>query len=232
MEESSKNRNINNTKEISNPKEIEKYIHLKYINMSHNKIEDITNLYQLPSVIFLDISYNLIKNIGQLKNTFLKNCIYINMSHNIIKNVEDVKLKSILEFDLSYNNIDSLDIHISYTVKKLIISNNNIKKLSFKNMLPNLEFLDISSNPIENLEFYEDTPNINVLKINNNSTIPMNQLIYLNNLKFLKHLDMENYLYFKDKSYKEVKQILLENTKDINLLTFNGNRIVNKMMKN
>ncbi|SBS84103.1 leucine-rich repeat protein, putative [Plasmodium ovale] len=213
------------------PKEMEKYVHLKYVNMSHNKITDIENLYKLNNIIFLDLSYNLIKKLGNLKSIYLKNCLYMNMSYNLIKIVEDIKLKNIMEIDLSNNEIDNLNIYCSNTVKKLILSNNNIKNIHFKNILTNLEFLDISSNPVENLQFYEIAPNINTLKINNNCTLPINQLCYLNNFKNLESLDMENYLYFKDISYKEVKQILLQNSKDLNLIKFNGNRILSKTTK-
>ncbi|CRH00335.1 leucine-rich repeat protein, putative [Plasmodium relictum] len=215
-----KNKNIDNI-----PKEIEKYKHLKYINMSNNKISDIKNLCLLPNIIFLDISFNLIENLKGFKKKCLENCIYINISHNLIKNIEKVNLKSIIEFDLSYNNINNLNIYFSNTIKKLNLSNNCIKNLNFKNKLTNLELLDLSSNPLENLDFYEITPNLNFLKINNISTLPKDQLKSLNNFKFLEYLDMDNYFYFKDISYKEIKKIILSNTKDINLLKFNGKRI-------
>ncbi|GAW81225.1 leucine-rich repeat protein [Plasmodium gonderi] len=218
-----KNKNLDHI-----PKEIEKYIHLKYINMSHNKIEDIDMLYELNNVVFLDISYNLIKNLKKIASLCLKNCVYLNLSHNLIKNVEDIKMTNIIELDLSYNNIEKMNIYFSNTVKKLNLSNNNISNLDFKNKLNDLESLDLSSNPIKNLEFFEITPNINYLKINNNTTLPISQLANLNSFKGLQYLDMQNYLYFKDISYEEVMQILIKNTKDIKLKMFNGKLIDNK----
>ncbi|ANQ08409.1 Uncharacterized protein PCOAH_00027990 [Plasmodium coatneyi] len=215
-----KNKNLNCI-----PKEIEKYKHLKYINMSHNKIEDIDKLYNLSNVVFLDMSNNMIKAIKKVASDCLKNCVYMNLSHNLIKKVEDIKMENLIELDLSHNNIESMNISLSSSVKKLNLSNNNIKTLALKNQLANLEFIDLSSNPIENIEFSEISPNINYLKINNNSTMPMSQLSNLNNFKQLHHLDMDNYLHFKDISYKEIKQILEANTKDIDLQKFNGNRI-------
>ncbi|CRG96514.1 leucine-rich repeat protein, putative [Plasmodium gallinaceum] len=219
-----KNKNIDNI-----PKEIEKYRHLKYINMSNNKISDIKNLCLLPNIVFLDISFNVIENLKDFKKNCLENCLYINISHNLIKNIEKICLKSIIEFDLSYNNISNFNIYFSNTIKKLNLSNNYIKNLSFKNKLTNLEFLDLSSNPLENLDFYENTPNLNFLKINNISTLEKDKLKSLNNFKFLEYLDMDNYFYFKDISYKEIKKIIITNTKDINLLKFNGRRILNKI---
>ncbi|EAA20155.1 hypothetical protein [Plasmodium yoelii yoelii] len=116
-------------------------------------------------------------------------------------------MKNIIELDLSYNNIENLDIYFPESLKKLNMSNNNIKNICFKNKLPNLELLDISSNPIENLNFYEIIPNIKTLKLNDN-------------------YNMENYLHFKDISYTEIKQILFQNTPDVILKKFNGNIII------
>ncbi|VUZ96145.1 leucine-rich repeat protein [Plasmodium vivax] len=215
-----KNKNINCI-----PKEIEKYKHLKYINMSHNKIEGIDKLYSLSNVVFLDLSNNSIKAVKKMESNCLKNCVYMNLSHNMIKKVEDIKMKNLIELDLSYNSMDSMNISLPSCLKKLNLSNNNIKKLALKNQLANLEAIDLSSNPIENIDFSEITPNINYLKMNNNSSMPMSQLSNLNSFKGLQRLDMENYLHFKDISYKEVKQILVANTKDIALQRFNGNRI-------
>ncbi|KJP85101.1 hypothetical protein AK88_05270 [Plasmodium fragile] len=218
-----KNKNLNCI-----PKEVEKYKDLKYINMAHNKIEDIQILYRLSNVVFLDMSNNMIKAIKKMGTNCLKNCVYMNLSHNLIKNVEDIKMLNLIELDLSHNNIEGININLPSSVKKLNLSNNNIKTLALKNQLANLESIDLSSNPIENIEFSDITPNIKYLKINNNSTMPMSQLSNLNKFTRLRHLDMDNYLYFKDISYKEIKQILEANTKDIDLQEFNGNRIDGK----
>ncbi|CXI39488.1 leucine-rich repeat protein [Plasmodium berghei] len=208
------------------PKEIIEYIYLKYIDMSHNKIENISNLYKLDNILFLDTSYNLINNLDEIKSMYLKNCIYMNISHNSINIIKDIKMKNIIELDLSYNNIENLDIYFPESLKNLNMSNNNIKNICFKNKLENLELLDISSNPIENLNFYEIIPNIKTLKLNDNYSLPINNLSELNNFKNIQFLDMENYLHFKDISYTEIKQILFQNTPDVILKKFNGNIII------
>ncbi|VWU52136.1 leucine-rich repeat protein [Hepatocystis sp. ex Piliocolobus tephrosceles] len=204
------------------PEEIVKYTHLKYINMAHNKIKNITILYELNYIICLDLSYNSIEKLEKLEKIYLKNCLYMNISHNLIKIVEDIMIKNIIELDLSYNTIEEINIYLSATLKILILSNNNIKNLNFKNNLPNLVLLDISSNPIENLNFYDLTPNINELKINDNSTIPIEQLSNLNHFKYLKSLEMKKFDSFKDMSYDEIKEMLLKNTQQIKLSQFNG----------
>ncbi|CAD2092330.1 leucine-rich repeat protein [Plasmodium vinckei lentum] len=208
------------------PKEIINYIYLKYINLSNNKIENISNLYKLDNILFLDISYNLINNLDEIKSLHLKNCIYMNISHNSINIINDIKMKNIIELDLSYNNIENLNIYFPETLKNLNMSNNNIKNICFKNKLENIELLDISSNPIEDLNFYEIIPNIKTLKLNDNYSLPINNLSELNHFKNIQFLDMENYLHFKDKSYTEIKQILFQNTPDVNLKKFNGNLII------
>ncbi|SOV23536.1 leucine-rich repeat protein [Plasmodium sp. DRC-Itaito] len=210
------------------PKNIIKYIHLKYINLSHNNIKDLVYLYVLPDIIFLDVSYNMLKEIVELKKDHLKNCIYINLSHNLISHMNNIFLNNLVEFNISYNSINNINIYLSNTIKILNLSNNNIKNINFKNTLYNLLDLDISSNPIENLDFYRFIPNLVVLRINDNTTISMDKLKNINNFKSLQSLFMKNYLYFKDISYKEVKQILLQNSKDIHLLSFNGNHLYKK----
>ncbi|ETW35721.1 hypothetical protein PFTANZ_03593 [Plasmodium falciparum Tanzania (2000708)] len=210
------------------PKSITRYIHLKYINLSHNNINDLVHLYFLPNIIFLDVSYNMLKEIVELKKEYLKNCIYINLSHNLISHMNNIFLKNLLEFNISYNTINNINIYISNTIRILNLSNNNIKNINFKNKLNNLLDLDISFNPIENLDFHTLMPNLVVLRINDNSTISMDKLNNLNNFKCLQSLFMQNYLYFKDISYKDVKEILLQNSKDIHLLKFNGNRLNKK----
>ncbi|CDO65263.1 leucine-rich repeat protein [Plasmodium reichenowi] len=210
------------------PKSITRYIHLKYINLSHNNINDLVHLYFLPNIMFLDVSYNMLKEIVELRKEYLKNCIYINLSHNLISHMNNIFLKNLLEFNISYNTINNINIYISNTIRILNLSNNNIKNINFKNKLNNLLDLDISFNPIENLDFHTLMPNLVVLRINDNSTISMDKLNNLNNFKCLQSLFMQNYLYFKDISYKDVKEILLQNSKDIHLLKFNGNRLNKK----
>ena len=124
-----------------------------YVNLSHNKIRDISafkdKAFDMRSIINLDLSYNRIKYISSL--------------------YEYEKLKIL---NLSSNKIEELmDFKLLRSLEDLNVSNNRIKKIEPLIDLSHLKYLDITNNDIEDIE--------NVLFIKNLLNVKYNKDIFM-----------------------------------------------------
>ncbi|XP_026752440.2 LOW QUALITY PROTEIN: protein artichoke-like [Galleria mellonella] len=125
----------------------------------------------------LDLSNN---KILAIKSVIYKNCIYpiesLNFSKNIIHNISQEAFKtleSLVDLDLSYNNLNYIDFNISYLNKlEIYVSHNQIKKITklvLKN-LTSLKILDLSQNAIIEIEnnSFDDLLSLETLYLNDN----------------------------------------------------------------
>lgn len=101
---------------------------LQYIDLSNNKIEDISNLIQCKNLETLLLGNNKIKKLCDI--SLFPALKSLNVSNNQIKKTADLDSNSLVYFN---------------------ISNNKIRNINHINGLPNLEFVDISGNYIKDL---------------------------------------------------------------------------------
>lgn len=111
---------------------------------------------------YLDMSFNNIQSLDQYNYEFaLDNLQVLNLSHNEIKEINENFFNyviSLVELDLSYNKLSSLEsiqkdfvLNQLIQLRKLDLSHNSLKTLphdSFERF-KNLQFLDISYNPFQ-----------------------------------------------------------------------------------
>ena len=130
------NKNIGNL-ELNLLSEVE-FKNLEEINLSNNKISNITPIKNFKSLKKIDLSSNKIKDIKALKEISKnnKNLENINLSNNSIKDVEILKeniFPCLIEVNLDKNNIIKKDIE---EIIKILNTNKEIKRMNkdFSNM--------------------------------------------------------------------------------------------------
>ena len=170
-----------------------------YVNLSHNKIRDISafkdKAFDMRSIINLDLSYNRIKYISSL--------------------YEYEKLKIL---NLSSNKIEELmDFKLLRSLEELNISDNRIKNIEPLLALSHLKYLDITKNDIEDIEdilFIRNLLNVKYDK-DNLKYISINTENNSKDVKKLQSLFRDTYLPEKweilDSEKKSIKEIEIKN---------------------
>jgi hypothetical protein len=142
---------------------LEKLSGLQSLDLSSNKISDISFLEKLMGIKSLDLSYNHISSISFIEN-----------------------LKDLESIDLSYNQItDVRFIENLEHLKSLDLSRNRISNYSFLKNLKHLEFLDLSGNQISNYGFLENLVSLKSLDLSRNQ---ISNYSFLKNLRGLESL--------------------------------------------
>ncbi|CAL6002789.1 leucine-rich_repeat domain-containing protein [Hexamita inflata] len=169
-------------------------INLKFVDLSHNDIENLSVLGTLKYLESLYIGHNKIKlynpdNISSLKNLtdlkclglncnniqdissliFLLNLEKIVLSNNQISDISVLKtLISLKEVDLSYNSINNF-YYIKYLInlKKLSLGSCNLIDISFLKTLTNLQDIYMEENMIVNISALKGM-NLNYLNLMEN----------------------------------------------------------------
>ncbi|KAK0044157.1 protein toll [Biomphalaria pfeifferi] len=113
-----------------------KYVFLNYLSLAHNRIQDLSPMYDLPG------------------NTGVPDINIINLSYNDISEVHSLRDMGRLKIlDLSHNKIHEISgnafVNLKY-LNTLFLGNNRLFKLDLQMLLPssNLEKLDVSHNYI------------------------------------------------------------------------------------
>ena len=165
---------------------------LRKLDMSHNKIENLTSYF-----------YNLI------------NLTYLDLSNNRISSLsEDIsKLKKLKYINLNFNNISSLPKSISNLedLRSFSITNNRLKSLpeSFKRLIK-LESLILTNNKLEIFpQVFKSLKNVKRLYISDNPIEDFYEIFYLN-LNFEKKMSLteahlDNIYSFKHTIFKDFK---------------------------
>lgn len=119
---------------------------LERVVMHHNQIEFLKKS-NLQRIVYLDLSYNNIKNFDQLKWTNYE-LTTLNLSHNALENIGGllIDLANVGIVDFSYNKLNTLiaeDFKNSRNIKILNLQHNNIVSFQFE-MLNHRMFYEMS----------------------------------------------------------------------------------------
>lgn len=143
-------------------------INLKVLDLSFNKLKKLSRLSSQVNLEKLILNHNLIEHTTHLHITSnkLNKLKILNLNNNQLKYIENYTfghLKNLLDLDLSYNQIEKIDVdafHISNTslygpglLEKIDLSNNALTQLknNLFNYLTNLRFLKLNNNKLTNL---------------------------------------------------------------------------------
>lgn len=153
---------------------IEKLSNLLYLELSNNKIENLSFLKKTNLLQVLKLSYNNLKS--PLQDFYhLKDLVYLDLSNNKIENLpnEIKNLSSLKVLILDYNNLTIVPNEIGElaNLEKLSLRGNNISNVPvelFK--LTGLKWLDLSGTNIKSLPIEIINSNIERLEISSKTT--------------------------------------------------------------
>ncbi|ODV63066.1 leucine-rich repeat domain-containing protein [Ascoidea rubescens DSM 1968] len=149
--------------------QVNKFLNLKYLNLSHNKIYNVKYLSKnLIHINHLNLSYNEIYSIDHLSHLINLKCL--NLGHNHISKIENLSaLINLKTVNLSLNQITKIEQLSNLT--NLIVLNLNSNKIDIiENLdyLTNLEYLNLSYNKINEIKQLPDLKNLKQFYLNNN----------------------------------------------------------------
>lgn len=183
------------------PKELKVFGNLQEIVMNHNKIENFSLDSTLINVVYLDVSYNIIRNLSGLQH--FPNLVVLNLTSNSIHEIREEYFENersnLQELLLDNNFIEFIPIRILLNFPKLkifSIANNKLRKLiptTENYRTTEIEYLNLGSNSLDDIpfNFLKWFPFLKTLKLNNNklSYLRSGTFARLNNLQ---HLDLSN----------------------------------------
>lgn len=185
------------------------------------------DIYLLKNLISLDISMNKLRDISDIY--YLSNLENLNLSNNIIESIpyEITKLTRLRNLDISSNNIKDLpnSIRTLSNLESLNLNSNLLNKIPESIFyLNNLEFLSLKGNylievpyNITNLKFLKD---LNIDISTNNNLLMINSLINIFKIKSLMNLDIslskEVNLPTTNLFLKKIKNVKITITSDSN----------------
>lgn len=205
------------------------------MNLSHNHLTNIDALGQLPYLMFLDVSFNNLRDVLTFKAPFY--LTYVNYSYNEVEEIGDLSgFWSIVNFNLSYNNIRVIQglENLKY-LRYLDLSNNKITKFeNLNNMnlltlnlnnnmieeteegenvglktLRNLLKLHMSNNHLSSLKFFEGAKSIQSIYMMSNLLEDITEMYHLRSLLSLIELDLRHNALSTSKHYFAISVYIL-----------------------
>lgn len=169
------------------------------LNLTSNKILDISPLEKLTQLKYLNLRSNEIKDISVLASLTQLN--YLNLGDNQITDVSALREQTQLrELDLSFNRIK--DISALAELKQLIklkLSNNFIDNITFLSNITELSYLSLADNQINEITVLGKLQKIKYLNLNGN---------IINNTNILKKLENIDELYLSRTGIRDISFLL------------------------
>ncbi|CAL6026011.1 Conserved_hypothetical protein [Hexamita inflata] len=169
-------------------------VNLSYLNLSNNKINNISAIKQLTNLQILELWHNQISDITPLaKLTLLTELI---LGENKISDISSLnQLSKLQKCDLQSNNLDDIAVFKNWTsIQVLELGRNYIKDISVFNRCQNhnkLKILQLSGNILTDISPIRMLKSLEDLDISVNSVISIQDLSLLSNLV---KLDVNNCL--------------------------------------
>jgi len=142
------------------------YENLVQIALNNNELNRVNFNVELKNLIHLDLSYNKIK-VLHLKNLpNLKNLI---VNNNRLESFNCGDLPSLIFCNLSFNNLNDIDIDVLYNATNINLSyNRRLTNITFNRQFNNLMKLDVSNCNLSKLDLL-DNPKLETLNIQENN---------------------------------------------------------------
>lgn len=180
---------------------IKNFQNLKYLNLSKNKINFISDIRPEIKLLSIDISDNLFESIPFELIYSSQNIEFINLSRNKIKSLDflrNANCSNLNYFDASHNLIELVfpqDFHKCTSLTSLILSSNRIRIMEFP-YLEKLSLLDVQNNYLVylNRATLINLPNLKKFYATNNKILVLDSSSFNNNSQLIElHLN-RNYL--------------------------------------
>ncbi|XP_029089673.1 leucine-rich repeat and guanylate kinase domain-containing protein isoform X2 [Monodon monoceros] len=187
------------------------YIHLQKLDLSVNKIEDLSCVSCMPYLLELNASQNKLTTFFNFKPP--KNLKKVDFSYNQISEMCDLSAyESLTKLILDSNEIAEINglelcsslTHLSLAknkittinglgmlpIKILCLSNNQIEKITGLDDLRVLQILDLSHNQISSLQGLESHDFLEVINLEDNKIAELGEIEYIENLRLLRVLSL------------------------------------------
>ncbi|XP_068406207.1 leucine-rich repeat and guanylate kinase domain-containing protein isoform X1 [Eschrichtius robustus] len=187
------------------------YIHLQKLDLSVNKIEDLSCVSCMPYLLELNASQNKLATFFNFKPP--KNLKKVDFSYNQISEMCDLSAyESLTKLILDSNEIAEINglelcsslTHLSLAknkittinglgmlpIKILCLSNNQIEKITGLDDLRVLQILDLGHNQISSLQGLESHDFLEVINLEDNKIAELGEIEYIENLRLLRVLSL------------------------------------------
>ena len=167
---------------------IEYFAGLSWLELSGNRIVDLTPISQLNSLEYLDLSGNRIVDLTPISQ--LNSLSWLELSGNRIVDLTPIsQLKNLYYLNLSGNQIDDDDLTLISqlnSLRSLELSGNRIVDLTPISQLKNLYYLNLSGNQIDDDDLTLISQlNLQHLELSGNQIVDLTLISQLNSLEYL-----------------------------------------------
>lgn len=139
---------------------LENFVSLRSINISKNKVSDLSPLSKLQSIVEINCSKNLIESLDPLSS--LQTLKVLIASENRIKDITKPLSKSLIEIDLSNNQLENFEFlqdKLGAKLQSLDISGNNITEIR------SLKYIAVFTQLVSiNVGLVDPNPELKVIK--------------------------------------------------------------------
>uniref|UniRef100_A0A673T3T0 Leucine-rich repeat and guanylate kinase domain-containing protein n=1 Tax=Suricata suricatta TaxID=37032 RepID=A0A673T3T0_SURSU len=183
------------------------YVHLQKLDLSVNKIEDLSCVSCMPYLLELNASHNKLTTFFDFKAP--KNLKKVDFSCNQISEMHDLSAyQALTKLILDSNKIEEISglelcgalMHLSLAnnkitsinglgvlpIKILCLSNNKIEKITGLEDLKALQLVDLSHNKISSLQGLENHDFLEVINLEDNKIAELSEIEYIENLPLLR----------------------------------------------
>uniref|UniRef100_F6R7R2 Leucine rich repeats and guanylate kinase domain containing n=1 Tax=Macaca mulatta TaxID=9544 RepID=F6R7R2_MACMU len=187
------------------------YVHLQKLDLSVNKIEDLSCVSCMPYLLELNASQNNLTTFFNFKPP--KNLKKADFSHNHISEICDLsayhaltklildgneieeisgleKCNNLTHLSLANNKIMTINGLNKLPIKILSLSNNQIETITGLEDLKALQNLDLSHNQISSLQGLENHDLLEVIDLEDNKIAELREIEYIKNLPILRVLNL------------------------------------------
>ena len=157
--------------------------HLTQLTIAQCGLSDISPLANAHGLLYLDLSYNSIRDIGPISS--LANLKALHLAHNALTDLTVLSnLTSLETLNVSYNSLTSIaPICANLSLVELNAGNNLLVSLGALDNLPNLKILDLDHNALTDVSVLGNCTVLEELNVSNNSLTDISALAPLMNLK-------------------------------------------------
>ncbi|NXQ86586.1 LRC23 protein, partial [Nyctibius grandis] len=168
---------------------LECFIHLRYVDLSENKLHDLSPLSNLTQLLWLNVDGNLLTSACMQELPYLQ---IISFAHNRIKDMEGITHPRLANLSLKGNKIQKvLDLSHSqlFNLQILELRGNKIKSTAGLN-LPKLKNLYLAQNAIRSLGGLEGLGQLTTLHLRDNQLETLDG--FCSSMKCLQYLNLRN----------------------------------------
>ncbi|NXX50256.1 LRC23 protein, partial [Tricholaema leucomelas] len=168
---------------------LECFIHLQYVDLSENKLQDLSPLCSLTSLLWLKVDGNLLSSPCLKELPYLQ---FISLAQNHIKDVEGITHPRLTNLSLKGNRIQSAQglSHGQLFNLQILELRGNILESTAGLSLPKLKNLYLAQNVIQSLEGIEGLEQLATLHLRDNSLESLDG--FCSSMKRLQYLNLRN----------------------------------------